>query len=290
MAARRTLTLSPSSPISAAALYTRLRQPSTVRTAPDPKRGSAARPSTSARTASSVKSSPWPVMDTWIPAESRPRTSSRSMAARATWMDHQPSRAPGPSGSGGDPSGSRATTARAVPSRSRSIAHQASLRAISSALTRSCAGGSRSRAPLSICVSNRDKAAPIRSVSAAMRLTVSGAASRLRRPGVPRRTRSTSCRLERADPRRIRPASSAAGEASSSTTPSRAARIWLGSGAGRDDGWRRTATIPHMEPGYRSEGLPIRTRAARLVYPPAMLRTASTPNTTLDPIGEPGPG
>ena len=78
------------------------------------------------------RSSPWPVTSRCRPAESRPRTSRRSMADSATWIDVQPAMAAGPA-----PGPASSPTRRAVRRRSRWIAQAASLMRTTAALTAS---------------------------------------------------------------------------------------------------------------------------------------------------------
>ena len=77
--------LSPSSPISAAALYTNdhARLPAPTRTEPFVNSASSRRPASNGATRLSVASRPWPHTNTFTPAESRPRTSMRSSAENA---------------------------------------------------------------------------------------------------------------------------------------------------------------------------------------------------------------
>ena len=80
--------LSPSSPISAAALYTNdqalapASAPAPMRTEPDVNKLSSSRPLSKGLTRASLASSPWPHTNKLMPAESRPRTSMRSSAEK----------------------------------------------------------------------------------------------------------------------------------------------------------------------------------------------------------------
>ena len=82
-ASRITRVLSPSSPISAAALYTKdqARVALPTRTEREVNNGSSVRPASNGTTLLSDASISWPQTNTLTPAESRPRTSMRSMAA-----------------------------------------------------------------------------------------------------------------------------------------------------------------------------------------------------------------
>ena len=182
--------LSPSSPISAAALYTKLRWPSGVRTAPDRNRWSRALGSRRARMPVVSRSSPWSVTRRWMPAESRPRTSSRSMADSAVWMDVNVSMAAGPA-----PGRASAATALAVRSRSRRMAHRTSFSRTIAALSAS------SSAPAGPAASSRPRSSlttstSISSLSRSMAAARSGAASSARTPGTPRSWVSTSSSTE----------------------------------------------------------------------------------------------
>ena len=106
-AARIARVLSPSSPISAAALYTTDRQRPANRAAPPWNSGSPARSETAATIAGSSRSRSWSQTKTCNPAESRPRTSMRSIADNACWIARYPASALGPASRP-----ARSTTAR----------------------------------------------------------------------------------------------------------------------------------------------------------------------------------
>ena len=233
--------LSPSSPISAAALTTKARPPSfSTRTLPVRCKPSATR----AVTAGSSTGRSWFQTVTWIPAESRPRTSRRSTADKACWSDR---RTPSPA-SLGRMRGERSDATPAwVPSRSRRTAHEASRRSTRAALavsmpstTSGSSSSSASRA--AIRPGRSDKTAVIRSARPASR-------SRARRPGTPLSRRSASA---------VRAAASAthladrsvrdppSGPAIRSTASASRVRIESAVGTSRVDGRRRIAMMPHM--------------------------------------------
>ena len=117
---RRTAVLSPSSPISAEAFTTKAKPPpSSTRTLPERWSGSADR----ATTSGSSWSISWSQTVTCRPAESRPRTSSRSRAERACWADSRTAR---PASLGTGRSCRKEVTPANVPRRSRDTVHRAS--------------------------------------------------------------------------------------------------------------------------------------------------------------------
>ena len=129
-ARRSTLVLSPSSPISAATLTTKSSPPAERRrTLPDLRRGSPIRPSAPPRS-----SRPWFQRATWRPAESRPRTSRRSIAASACWTESSTAR---PASPGGSVVEARDVTPVHAPRRSREIDQMTSRIRTSAALASS---------------------------------------------------------------------------------------------------------------------------------------------------------
>ena len=131
---RRTAVLSPSSPISAEAFTTNARPPpSSTRTLPERWSGSAER----ATTSGSCWSIPWFQTVTWRPAESRPRTSSRSRAERACWAESKTAR---PASLGTGRSCRREVTPANVPNRSRDTAQRTSRTRTRAALAASTSG------------------------------------------------------------------------------------------------------------------------------------------------------
>jgi hypothetical protein len=245
MAARSARVLSPSSPISAAALYTKLRCPPGVRTAMDRNSGSWARGASRAATPASARSRPWSRTSTVSPAESRPRTSSRSRAERACWIEVPTSMA---DHDGSGPT--RSATARAVPSRSRSMAHAASFSRISAALATSSSAG------LAAPSASRAASSPAMALpSSPARPSTLAARARSRRrvatPVGPRRAASTPSSRSAAasaEPATSPGASSRPRASRRGSTTSAAARVR------RAPGPRSTAMIPHTGSSSTGDG------------------------------------
>ena len=122
--------------------------------------GSAVRASSSARDVGSSRSRPWPRTSTCSPAESRPRTSSRSSADSATWIDVERLDAPRPTASA--PARSRDRRARCAAGRGGPPTPRPCTRS-SAALTRLELGGAdRAPRPSSSVASIASSCAPQR--------------------------------------------------------------------------------------------------------------------------------
>ncbi len=231
-APRSAAVLSPSSPISAATFTTKARPPpSRTRTLPVRCRGSAVR----ATTAGSAGSRPWSQRVSWRPAESRPRTSRRSIADRACWVDSNTAR---PASLGAGAALRRDATPTCVPRRSRVTDHRASRTRTRAALASSTSVDSPSTS-----------SKPTSSLGATARVAVTrptneGSRSRARSPGTPPNRRSApSSRSAASDSR------DGSAVPRRSTAATSGARTSSEPGTARPEGRRRTAMMPHMCPG-----------------------------------------
>ena len=246
MAWRSARVLSPSSPISAAALYTTRWWRSATCTAPEENRGSRLRRASSAATAPARRSSWWPRTSTCRPAESRPRTF-EAVEGRQRLLDGQVA-APGAgrglrSGQEADLAGGAHPVVLDGPDRALSPTMAALMASRSSPPSRRRASPSNESraASMEATWSSRARARWVTSLIRA------GSATRAVSAGRPRRLRSTSATAAATR-------SSRRGSGSPSAAPARSARAWSSAeitcplvGAGRSDGRRTTAMIPHMD-------------------------------------------
>ncbi len=197
-------------------------------------------------TAGSSRSSPWSWTSTLRPAESRPRTSSRSSADSACWIEVPTSIA---DQDGRSPTSSR--TPVAVGRRSRATAHRASLSRSSDALA-----SSRERPAGAPCASRTASTLVTQSPATALTAAVRAATSRSRTsratPSGPRSSWSS------ASSRPAATCEAATGSPSPSDAWSAARRSSTSEGgrSRRAPGPRRRAMMPHTSGGGLPEGGP----------------------------------